>query len=328
MSITRQWQRLIAGLTVVLLAIAAVIVPATTTAQTNGVYDLFSSEQTGYFFFWDPGEWSLEQEGSEPGQDRVRFVERASNGEVLLDLWAFEAPGVTPVECMRGAIDMLAADPATLELTELTAEGGPLIVDGGSLEFVLTVAQGDERDTFAFHVECTEIVPGQSLRLKSLSVPASIYNERGVPLFILDPDLRVFETLTQHGSPLAIPDETGAATGALDGTNTCKDARTVFMLARNVNGQTPFIIDLSAFQATDIDGVPLPATVTMTFPETPPGSSLAVPPQETAILQIVVASDYFNLSYASPSGEAIALGPFFEGGCGAGGGAPVLIDIE
>jgi len=310
-----------------MLAPMAFVPPAIATAQSDPRWELYYSEQTGYYFFWDPATWSIETESSQPGFDSIRLVD---GEEGLFDLSAFLAPGVTPTECLRTALDDLAADPSTLEMESLTAEELLPQVGRGSVELVLTAANGDERVTFAVFLECGDIVPGESLRLKSLVVPARVYNERGWPLRFLDPDLRVFESLTRQenaGHSHAVSGENGAVMGTLTAAGSCGSPLNAFVRAENLDGGGNFVIDPSAFLALDAEGTPLPTSLAISFPESPPGSLLVLPPGEFALFHIVADTDYFDLYYAPNVRQVIHVGAIFSS-CGAGAAAPVPIDID
>src|SRR5262245_12241622 len=122
MRLSGRFQRLLVG--VLLFAAAIVAVPFAGTSAASHPLELFVSQQTGYFFFWDPAEWTLADQSSEPGVDSLSL----RDGDVQYDLLVFAADGLTPIDCIRDAFDTLAAATSTVALEALTAEGGPPIV--------------------------------------------------------------------------------------------------------------------------------------------------------------------------------------------------------
>ena len=327
-----QTRALFAFVAMVISILSSVFVPpATTNAQTDQPYELFYSEQTDYFFFWDPQSWSLEGESSDAGVDGILL----SDGEVRFDLRAFVAPGVTPTACLSSAVDELDADPSVLEIEALTAEGGPPQFDGGITELVVSVAGTEGTSKFAVRLECVETVPGESLHLKSTIVPARAFNERGLELWEFDPDFYAhdgfyrFQSLDAEGGSIPVPDETGDIIGTIDAIIPC-DATDVFVLAQGLSAERSFLVDPTSFVAIAEAGDAVPASLAVwSLPEARRETSLRLGLGETALIHGVVDADpgHFDLYYSPPVGQAIFLGHSLQG-CGAGGGAPVLIDIE
>lgn len=332
MSFVSHGQRLIAGLTVVLLALAATAVPATTIAADDPL-ELFYSEHTGYFYFWDPAIWSLEDEGesSDPAGDWLTL----SDGEVSLDLWAFLAPGVTTSECLRMAVDDFGSDPTVLEMEALTAEGGPPQIGENVTNLVLTVDRPEGTEKFAVGLTCNETVPGESLHLKSLIVPASVYNARGLELWEYDFDSYFFayqNLVIEQAFNRTVPIESapGEVIGMFRAYNGCL-ATVLFVLAQGVGGND-FLLDPASFVVLDADGSVVPATLAMwSLPAARRESSLALRPGETALLYAAAdarPAHKFSLYFTPPSGQAIELTNSVPDCGGASSSAPVLIDIE
>lgn len=327
-----QIRALVAVVAMVISILAGSFVsPAITTAQSEQPYELFYSEQTDYFFFWNPQSWSLESESSDSGVDGILLTD----GEVRFDLRAFVAPGVTPTACLSSAVDELDADPSVLEIEALTAEGGPPHVDGGITELVVSVAGTEGTSKFAVRLECVETVPGESLHLKSIIVPARVFNERGLELWEFDPDFYAhdgfyrFQSLDAEGGAIPVPGETGDIHGTINAIIPC-DASDVFVLAQGLGAEGGFVIDPASFVAIDDAGGAVPASLAVwSLPEARREPSLHLRSGETALIHGVVDADpgHFDLYYSPLSGQAIFLGHSLQG-CGAGGGAPVLIDIE
>jgi hypothetical protein len=325
------WMRRLAAIVAALVVLipAAFVPRAITNAQPVAAQELAYSQQTGYFFFWDPATASLEGESSDPGVDWWRL----SDGEAFVDLWAFAAPDQTTEECVRNALDRFAADRATLEMKELwpdegMAGGGPPQIWEYRTAFVLTVEGPDGQEKFAVSLECQEIVPGQSQHLTSIVMPAQVFNERG-DVTIGGVDLFAFNGLTHPEAEfVSISDETSEIVATLTTFLPCNTAE-FSVLARGESGGG--VIDPSSFIAVDGEGASLPtALVAWSLPEARPETSLSLLPGEIGLMRGVVEVDpdhSFDLYYSDSSDHAIFLAPSLWG-CGQGGGAPVLIDIE
>lgn len=327
---TRCWIRRLAAIVAILTVLvpAAVVSPAITNAADNP-FELFYSEQTGYFFFWDAATWSIEEEGesSDPGGDWIRL----SDGETLFDLWAFSAPGMTTEECIRIAVDDFGSDPTDLEMEALTAEGGPPQIYEDVTNLVLTVDGPEGQEKFAVRMTCNETVPGESLHLKSIIVPAAVYNATGKEPWEYELDFFSFgRPYHPETESVSISDDTGEVAATLTTHLPCNTA-TFSVLARGVGGGGDFVIDPSSFIAVDDEGTSLPiALAAWSLPGGRPVTSLGLRPGEMAVLLGVVEADAgqsFELYHYAPPGEASFLAqPIW--GCGAGSGAPVLIDME
>src|SRR3954471_932559 len=92
--------------------------PAARAADTS--FQVFFSDQTGYFFFWDPGKWTLVAASSQPGVDWIRL----SNGEIVADVSALVAPGISATACLNHQLDQLASDASMVSVEALSPEGG------------------------------------------------------------------------------------------------------------------------------------------------------------------------------------------------------------
>jgi hypothetical protein len=325
----RGWtRRLLAIVAVLAVLIPSVLSPATTNAADD-LLELFYGDHTGYFFFWDADTWSAVDEGtsSDPEGDWILL----SDGEVDLDLWAFQAPGVTTSECLGVAMDGLYADPSVLEIEDLSEEGGPPQIHTDVANVVLTVDMPEGREKFAVRLTCNEIVPGESLYLQSIIVPAAVYNATGKEPWEYELDFFSFGS-PYHPETETVPisGDTGDVVASLTTRLPC-DTATFSVLARGVGGGGNVVVAPSSFIAIDDTGASLLiAVAAWSLPEARPETSLSLRPGETGILLGVVDADpgqNFELYYSAPSGDVSFLAqPVW--GCGAGGGAPVLIDIE
>ena len=328
MHIAGRFQRLLALLTVVLAT--AIAVPLAGTSAASPPLDLFVSPQTGYFFFWDATTWSKSDESSDPGFDSVRLQ---SKDGVIAGTTAFIAPGLSPDDCVRHVIDNLLSDLPHAEVEALSTEGGPPRVEDGFTELVLTVGNEADREKYAVHIACDEIVPQQSLVATSFYVPARLFNERGYPLWFYGPiwfDSAEIARTERNGGAVVIPDREGQTIGTLAAAVSCVPQLkgSAFFLARNVTDGSNLTIDPSSFVAVGgPDETVTAPSVTWWLPAAPQDAPLVLSPGETALFQIAVDSEYFDLSYTTSSGQTVSLGTYFWS-CGAGGAAPVLIDIE
>src|SRR5215213_847732 len=172
-------RRLTAIVTVLAVLLPIAVMPQMTTRAQSGVADeLAYGQETGYFFFWDPAVLTLEEASFQPGVDYWRLTD----GETTVDLWAYAAPGVTPADCVSNFLDQLAADPDTVSLEMLPIHGGgpPQVLAETFSEVLLTSIGRGTDEKYAAKVECLEAVPGESLSLEFISMPARVYNERGL----------------------------------------------------------------------------------------------------------------------------------------------------
>jgi hypothetical protein len=236
--------------------------------------------------------------------------------------------------CVTGFLDRLAGDPATLSLEMLPLHGGgpPQLIADTFSEVVLTASGPNGDEKYAAHVECQEAVPGESLSLAFIHMPARIYNERALEsVNIAGFDVYLFMGISGDDTPLVtIPDATGAPAGTLATFLPCNTA--VFdVLAEGGDGAGDFAVDPASLIAVDEGGTALPVSaVAWSLPEARREASLNLGSGEIALLHGVVdvePNHAFELSYAASTGEAIFLSPSLWG-CGGGGAAPVPIDIE
>src|SRR3954454_2300831 len=103
---------------------------ATARAQIEHGYELFYSEQTGYFMFWNPAYWTLEDQPPGSGGDWLRL--RDDEHDAVGELFAFQAPGITTTECLHTILDELARAPTTVTIEALSEEGGaPQLSESG-----------------------------------------------------------------------------------------------------------------------------------------------------------------------------------------------------
>ena len=163
-------------------------------------------------------------------------------------------------------------------------------------------------------------------------MPARVYNERALEsVGIEGMDVYLFMGIsTDETIRVTVPDGTGAPGGTLRTFLPCNTA--VFdVLMQGGGGPGVFTVDPASLIAVDEQGASLPVTaVAWSLPEARRETSLRLGPGETGLVHGIVDADpghAFDLYYAVPTGEPIFLAPSLWG-CGGGGGAPVLIDIE
>jgi hypothetical protein len=199
-------------------------------------------------------------------------------------------------------------------------------------EVVLTSVGRGTDEKYAAKVECQEVVPGESLSLEFIHMPARVYNEQALEsVSIGGIDVYLFMGITtDETTRVTILDSTGAPAGTLRTYLPCNTA--VFdVLTQGGGGPGVFTVDPASLFAVDEQGASLPVTaVAWSLPEARRETSLRLGPGDTGLLHGVVDADpghSFDLYYAAPTGEAIFLTPSLWG-CGGGGGAPVLIDID
>lgn len=298
---------------------------------------LYRGEQFDWLLFYDAAQWEQET-SSEPGFELVRF----SDGEVDVDYVAFAAPGLTPAGCVERALAGLAADPAVLAVEALgedfrAADGQPLVIDGDVAAFtqlVVTVAGEDGPTTFAARRQCVALDGNDALLSSSVQVPAAVWNAgRGFD----DPDFDDPEILLRlPAHELAEPDVPipGAGPnrppiGTLIALQRCRFAE-FFLLARN-DGEAgdDFVVSPAAVFAVNADsGKPEPVTfVGHLYPSGPADVAMALPPGGVGLLAFAVAQ-HADVYYRSASGEPLRIGEAWGPCGGAGGAAPVVIDME
>jgi hypothetical protein len=334
----RQFRRL-GVLIVVLVAVSvASFEPARSTlAQSGPAYELFYSEQTHYFFFWDPEKWTLEDQASEQGEDWVRLA----NGEIMAQYSALIAPGVDYVDCLHAMIDQLENEPSVLAVEALSAEGAPpeiVMISPPALEeaftkLVVTLANGSDRDKYAVRLGCGPIESGQSVINTSIFVPARIYNEQhGLPLIFLPAvaTSQGFMQQAQNRGVVSIPADALSGEGTLSASAVCPKS-TVVGLASGA-GQSDFVVDPASFSAIGSSGTDIPVSLVWSLPAQPANSTASIRPGDAALFQVLlddsVTDRGFTLYYTSSSGKEIPIAQGERGCGGAGGGAPVLIDID
>jgi hypothetical protein len=330
MSQTRGWiSRLLAVMVILAGLVPTLLVAPATSNAADDLLELFYSDRTGYFFFWDADTWSLVDAGtsSDPEGDWILL----SDGEVDVDIWAIHAPGATTSECLGVAMDGFYADPSVLEIEDLSAEGGPPQIYEDVTNLVLTVDGLEGTEKFAVRLTCDEVVPGESLYLRSIFVPAALYNATGKEPWEYELDFFSFgRPYHPETESVPIPDDAGDVAATLTTHLPC-DTATFSVLAQGAGGGSGVVIDPSSFIAIDDTGVSLPIAMTAwLLPGARPETSLSLRPGESGLMLGVVEAEpgqVFELYYNAPSGDVSFLArPVW--GCGAGGGAPVLIDIE
>ena len=297
-------------------------------------YQTFMSEQTGYFFFWDPGEWTFVDTSSQPGADWIRL----SKGDIVADVSAIVAPGVSATACLQQQLDQLASTPSIVAVEALTPEGGPPRIPPESspsqsarvsTDVVVSVTETGRTTKYAVELTCEDIEAGQSLAVESVVVPAQLFNKQSWETLYSPVTLpsQQFAGLEANGRSISFPNQQGGVIGSLTTATTCPFAG-VFVQAWSL-GQGDLSIDPAALVARDLeDGEVKPASVFWSLPQADPDAPAIVHPGEMALFQIVVDSRAFDLSYEPPDGQPVPLGQFFAACGGGGGGLPVLIDID
>jgi hypothetical protein len=304
-------------------------------AQTAQGYELFYSAQTGYFTFWNPLVYTIEDQSSGSDGDWIRLYDEQDG--ITAEFFAFLAPALKTKDCVSTILDQLAAAPSTVDIEDLSEEGGPPQVsqidlysyDASSSVVVLTTRGDDGPAKFAVQVGCRQIVPGASMLARTLQIPASVYNMNGLDLVWQELDVGLFDQLTREDRPQPIPDASGQVTGTIAAVQNCL-AFPLFGLARGTSASDDLVVDPSAFNAVGFGGQALPFTVIWSLPAAEPTAPVVLGKGEFALFQIVEDDpddDITDLYYNAPGATPIQLS-HFEDGCGAGGGAPVLIDVD
>lgn len=317
------------------LVSATVLQAAATMAQPADAYELFYSQQTGYFTFWNPLVYTIEDQSSGSDGDWIRLYD-AQDG-ITSEFFAFLAPDLKTTDCVSTILDQLAAAPLTIDVEALSESGGPPRVsqidlypyDASSSVVVLTTRGDDGPEKFAFQVGCRQIVPGQSTLARTLQVPASVYNMNGIDLFWQELDVGLFDQLTREDRTQPIPDASGQVSGTIAALQSCL-AFPLFGLARGTSARDDLVVDPTAFNAVGFGGQSLPFTIVWSLPAADPTTPVELGKGEFALFQIVEDDPDDNIAdlYYSPPGAAPIQLSHFEDGCGAGGGAPVLIDVD
>jgi hypothetical protein len=321
-----RFQRVLVLLATILATLSAI--PVAGTSAASHPLELFVSQQTGYFFFWDPAEWSLAGESSDDGVDALSL----QDGDIRYDLLVFPAAGMTTIDCIRNAVDSLTADPSTTSLEALTPEGGPPVVDWKILEVVLTVAEPAGPQKYALRLDCDEAVPGQSLYLKATTVPAAVYNARSMELWEYDPDFFAFQGLTDPSElnrPVSILGDNGEIVGTLWAFISCATTD-LFVLAEGSTNE--FALNPSAFAVQVENSTASPETLdAWSLPSANREATLLLGSGDYGVLHgqaDATTADAYSLFYAPVAGDPVLLASSIPNCGGAGGGAPVLIDID
>lgn len=261
---------------------------------------------------------------------------------------AVEAAGTTPGECVEAVLDDLAADPAVLEVEPLdegfgAEDGRPLVMDYGNdagTRFVVTVDGVGGPSKLATIEECVSFDDGEAFLRSSIQIPAAVWNagrhfsmQTAPGIWIDGPAillrLPAYERQTPE-VPVPGPGPGREPIGTLLTLQPCMSAE-IFVLAQNDGSGGNFVVEPAAFVAINrVSGEPEPLTfVGHLYPSTPSDLAIALPPGAVGLLAFEVErpSDVY---YELPSGESLPIGsggPSVSCG-GAGGAAPVVIDME
>jgi hypothetical protein len=330
---SRGWRHLLTILVVVAgMASAAAFPPvATNRANAQETIAVYQSEQFDWFFFYDSSLWIIEEQSSEPGSEMLQL----SNGDIIVDYWAFEAPDMTARKCVEAVLSALAADPEIAEIEALSPEGGaPVIMPPDHsgyettvawTELVLTIETAADHYKVATSGECRSIASEASLLLRSMIVPAAIFNEWGGFQGGEHPEI-----VSSDHQPTVISDGPGSSQGTLAPYFHCNEIFKV--VAQNIDPKKDFVVDPSSFVAVykmgDLAGQTVhPELREWIFPAQSPASPLVLKPGEIALFELELSPIWYTLYFETETGSLVDLGTN-NGGCGAGGAAPVLIDIE
>lgn len=328
------WRLLITFAAILGLAPPAASLPPTVVRAADNPFQFFLSDKTGFFFFWDPGEWTVVDTPPQSDVDSIRL----SHGDIVADFTAFVAPGISATECLQQQLDQLVSKPSIVAVEALTPEGGPPRIPPVSpssntpdveTDVVVTVSEAERKAKYAVSLSCHDIESGRSLVIYSVVVPAQLFNQRGwetlqSPVEMSSAGLAWKQA---NGDSISIPGQHGGVVGTLT-TDTACPYSGVFVLARGV-GQEDFAIDPAALVARDhVDGALEPVSVFWSLPPGATDTPVIVHPGEMSVFVIVVGSPAFDLSYLPPGGQPLSLGSFPIGCGGGGGGLPVLIDID
>jgi hypothetical protein len=315
--------------------------------------EVYRSPEFGYLLWWWPGEWTVEGQSSEPGADWIQL----SYEDTIVDLWGINAPGVIAESCLREGLDLIANVPEIARFASLSdpnADPEVVVLNEGltaQSDLVLAFETDDGRATFAARESCTAIEPGASLLYTSEWIPAETYNAQlgqvSYPVNALLSRLtmpRSHWSFAQGGvnpivaeSPNALPANVtrvlsshGTEQGLLSLHDTCQDflAADPVVVIEN-SGFADLEISPNAFFAVDGFGAEVAPIATRWLTPAPNGASPVVLARgEIAMLQLEFATeDVYDHFYRDPTVGAMALGSTISG-CGAGGGAPIVIDME
>lgn len=321
------WLRFLLACAALLAATGGATGQGATFADGRPSYVLVRSEATGYVFFYDPAVWELTERSSEAGSDSIRF----SDGDVDVLIVAIAAPGVTPDECLAQALDGVRATAGVIDASPLpeadTLTGG---VAGIAVEeLAVTVADGDRRETFAVRQSCQPIEAGRSLLLRSVVVPAGVYNERQQFLADYGPE-KITPAWFDASGAAPIRNAAGERVATMAAATSCP-VKDVVVLARNVSDE-PLRIDPSAFVSVDGDGGTVSAAPVVEWsypdPAVPPSEPIVLGPGDSAMFQLDSAiAQHGDVSFALPSADAVEIA-HIQRACGGGFGAPTPIDME
>jgi hypothetical protein len=322
-------RRLVAALIVAMMGLLAVgsRPPARHLAVAQESVALYRSEVFDYFFFYDAAIWEIEEQASEPGSDFVRLTD----GEVFVDYWAFDAPGMTAGECINTVVDALASEPSVIAVESLVNQGSPPHPQAfgalGSVQLVVTIEGADGRFKLATDERCEEIIPGQAFLYTSINVPAEVFNQ--TQSLDRTPWIKGFlprDEQQEQTAPIPVLDASGSVRGTLAANPNCAEG-SLLGIARAVDGD--FVIDPLGFAAAYETGETVSVTFdAWLFPSAGVDQQRVLTEGDVGLFQLEVGGHFFDLYYTPPSGAPVLLGQ--EGGpcAGGGGGSPILIDLE
>lgn len=328
---------------VMLTLVSTLFLSAGGDAAADHAIELYRSEQYDYYFFYDAALWTIVDESSEPGSELVIF----SDGDVFFSSVAFDAPGVTPRECVESGLDQLAAEPAIVAVDSLSSPPGlPEVYDKpedalgppySSVNLIVTLDESDERGKLATRVECEELVPGESLLYTVIHIPATLWNagrhfsrpQVSGWLNSVVKGYRPSDEAWEGTRPVPLVNATGDVIGTLSANPQCVNSETVYGVARNVDASADLVLDPRGFTAaTDFDDSARVFHVEWLYPNGSADSPFVLQPGEVGLFKLTIPYfyGYFSLFYSPSEGGSVLLGNG-GGGCAGGGAAPIVIDV-
>jgi hypothetical protein len=332
----RRWLRC---LTVAMVLGVLAILP--TAAAQGAPIAVYRSPEFGYLFWWDEREWTVQGQEATPGSDRVQLA----NADTLVDIWAYAAPGIGADACLQDRLDRLRTDPALVRFESLAEPGAAVALnewsdaDRASVSMVLGFATDNGRVTVVAQEECIAVPAGGFMLFTALWRDAAAYNGDnaldGGPLHTVTMPRSVWTFMpgefVPQGPLLLAPEQVfdvdGSEAGILT-THTFYDCDTedgTIVVVAEGTDISNFVVDPDAFAVTNDGRVLSPTSVRWIEPPIPPDNAAALGAGQTALLELAYA-DGGQITYRDPLGNPIVIGGL--GGCGGGGGAPVLIDLE
>ena len=327
----------------VVLGVLAILPTAAAQGTPTVVY---RSPEFGYLFWWDSSGWSVQQQQTDAGSDWVQLA----SADSVVDIWAYAAPDVGAAACLQERLDRLQSDPALVRFAALRNPAAPPVMEDwsdaekASIEIVLGFDTADGPAVFVAREECAAVPAAGFMLFTSVWRDAAAFNVDnaldGGPVRTLTmprtawtfvPSEFVPDTFVAEGplfiAPQQILDVDGEELGILT-THTFFDCSThdsTVVIVAEATGSATFVVDPDAFVVESDGGEVPPTSVLWLEPAIPPDNAVALGYGETALLEFAY-SDGGKIVYDAHLGEAVTVGGL--GGCGGGGAAPIVIDLE